>query len=716
MPPVNLKDRIAALQQRNASTAGHGSESTTGRLPGASSLKDKIANFERKGAVPIPKGRFGTSAPVATDGSTKRRGELYGNRVPELAKPSPDAVLPLRKRAVSTSDALHSRPASPDVPPVPHLPGEPLQCDVLESHLLPFDKPAARRVVSDVLPRKNPTFEPEPLVREVEDAVTAGGSEAAMETISEAVIYAEVSPTITDTPLETSPTLTRADEAEPSSVVVLSGGVDDEDVSEPETIKMVDAAPSDTPSEPIPITPVSAAEETAAPEPPMIGDLEVSSPTVPSIHDVAVLVENLTVNTEADSSSLLEDSTASSESQLTTPSDNLSFAMAESPIGTQGNLAKAVSTPSSPIVVSPQDAAPSSPAVTPSTLRNSASVRQSVLSEMSVGGESLVLDVKEAIIVTEPPHIVSPTITRATLVPAPTPTPTPSASLPNTVSATEQALLERRATQKSFHAVVHRKVRETTSAEPVNPLPVPPKEAPNLSTPRASATRRIRVEGSTEPQSPGFTDLLSLVADAALLEEQLASSRSPSKSSIPTPTLNVHPTVPKIPESGATTSTVTQSPRHLQPESSPSSNSSHSYQLPAVHVRSRTTSEHPTTPPREGGRYFSSLRVRKKSMPGAYPRTSVCSEMSTDSSMLVSRPVTPTSYGQDSLNSDASSVRSSTKSWKSPKKGISRAGSWLFRGKSKNHIVVEGMSRNPDFIASKFIDYGIRAGCASGCF
>ena len=99
VPPVNLKDRIAALQQRSVSPGTSLDSaplaSASGRAPGGgvTSLKDKIANFERKGAVPVPKGRFGSGAPPATDGTTKKRGELYGNRVPELQKPTAEAEI-----------------------------------------------------------------------------------------------------------------------------------------------------------------------------------------------------------------------------------------------------------------------------------------------------------------------------------------------------------------------------------------------------------------------------------------------------------------------------------------------------------------------------------------------------------------------------------------------------------------------------------------------
>ncbi len=122
-----------------------------------------------------------------------------------------------------------------------------------------------------------------------------------------------------------------------------------------------------------------------------------------------------------------------------------------------------------------------------------------------------------------------------------------------------------------------------------------------------------------------------------------------------------------------------------QPERPTQASSSSETTISAApsHVRT-STSQDPPSPSQRGSRYFS-LRVRKQSMPGAYPRNSVCSEMSSsgDSSVLVSRPSTPPNLANDSLASDASSVRSSTKSWKSPRKSLGRASSWLFRGKNK---------------------------------
>jgi hypothetical protein len=119
--PSNLKDRIAALQQHNGSpsptpspTSSHRDTSIT---PPRGSLRDKIAKFERKGGVPIPRGSFGMGMPPPEEaGSTKSR-ELYGNRVAALGKGRPTAPGNSAHRAVTSPPMLSLSPssrASPD--------------------------------------------------------------------------------------------------------------------------------------------------------------------------------------------------------------------------------------------------------------------------------------------------------------------------------------------------------------------------------------------------------------------------------------------------------------------------------------------------------------------------------------------------------------------------------------------------------------------------
>ncbi|KAI9510268.1 hypothetical protein F5148DRAFT_959807, partial [Russula earlei] len=93
-PPSNLKERIAALQQCNTPPSPTPPPSSTpsrdaSLTPPRGSLRDKIAKFERKGGVPIPRGSFGMGVPPPDEaGSTKSR-ELYGNRVAALGKGRP---------------------------------------------------------------------------------------------------------------------------------------------------------------------------------------------------------------------------------------------------------------------------------------------------------------------------------------------------------------------------------------------------------------------------------------------------------------------------------------------------------------------------------------------------------------------------------------------------------------------------------------------------
>ncbi|KAG7092964.1 hypothetical protein E1B28_009265 [Marasmius oreades] len=99
--PANLKERIAAIEQRNNAsqrqrplspppTTSTGSSFLTPQTTGSGgggALKEKIARFEKKGGVPVPRGSFGLGAPPPVEkGPIKRRGELYGNRIPSAAR------------------------------------------------------------------------------------------------------------------------------------------------------------------------------------------------------------------------------------------------------------------------------------------------------------------------------------------------------------------------------------------------------------------------------------------------------------------------------------------------------------------------------------------------------------------------------------------------------------------------------------------------------
>ena len=112
-PQGNLKDRIAALQQRNGSPSPTSSPTPPSRdasvTPPRGSLRDKIAKFERKGGVPIPRGSFAMGVPLPEDASTKSR-ELYGNRVAALGKGRPTAPGNSGHRSVTSPAPISATP------------------------------------------------------------------------------------------------------------------------------------------------------------------------------------------------------------------------------------------------------------------------------------------------------------------------------------------------------------------------------------------------------------------------------------------------------------------------------------------------------------------------------------------------------------------------------------------------------------------------------
>ena len=122
---ANLKERIAAIEQRNSGIGAPNQRATSpipngtpvpgsnsNAVPPATGFRDKIAKFERKGGVPVPRGRFGLGAPPVSEGP-RRQGELYGNRIPAPARTSSGSMLPvLVGRATSPTSTL-----APNTPP-----------------------------------------------------------------------------------------------------------------------------------------------------------------------------------------------------------------------------------------------------------------------------------------------------------------------------------------------------------------------------------------------------------------------------------------------------------------------------------------------------------------------------------------------------------------------------------------------------------------------
>ncbi|KAI0093771.1 hypothetical protein BDY19DRAFT_902507 [Irpex rosettiformis] len=743
IPQVNLKDRIAALQQRNASLSQPGSDIGTPSIPGriamtgASSLKDKIANFERKGAVPVPRGRFGESAPATNDSLLNKRGELYGNRVPELAKSTGEAALLVRKRTVSSHTARSysiSKPLTPmltgDAPPLPPLP--PLQpqrtgdwAGFSEARFPSnFDK-VERRVASDALPRTSPILDIEvegPLTETQDEGKVIGKEEVQSvgdrqdesakksQIILESTFASPTDPTTTQQAehstyvsgpgLDKVPRKVLLDAGTPAKSaqdgpLTLETGVNPEVttvVSTPEqvpppVIEVVEHDLTPTPSSDAlqGLIESSTVQTIAFPLVPAHG---LSSANVPADDTSPPPSAPLSLNTESGSSGSEEVSISSEE--LHTPSDT-SFQTAEFPANAK--IADAV-----PVVVV-QDVVV---AELPSTLS------PAVKTESPISRPSDLPDTPQ----TAKPKLaalVSPT--QSVVIPATTPS-----------SPSEKAVLEYKAGQKSFHAVVHRKIVEASPVEPVPTTPVtrPAQKRTNPSfPPQKSTVQRVISQAYVEPESPSMGDLAALVADAAMLEEVLA---DPAKK----PARRTKPTLPEIRESR---SLERSRPAEIRiegvhgntifpPEDSPYSDhktaaNSSSFFTSNLRTAPTTTRKSTSTSPSrasQGPKSFSSLRVRKQSMPGAYPRTSVCSEMSTDESTMVSTSSSPPVYSRD--GSDTSSIRSSSKSWKSSKKGIGRASSWLFRKKEERPLppLPEPTSPIPSTTLSPNMAVGSRRG------
>ncbi|KAF7305121.1 hypothetical protein MKEN_01227300 [Mycena kentingensis (nom. inval.)] len=83
---MSLKERIAAIQER--ATSPTPAAGPNGSPPHASALAAKIAAFEGKGGIPVPRANssFGIAAPPPE--AKKQRAELYGNRLQPARIPS----------------------------------------------------------------------------------------------------------------------------------------------------------------------------------------------------------------------------------------------------------------------------------------------------------------------------------------------------------------------------------------------------------------------------------------------------------------------------------------------------------------------------------------------------------------------------------------------------------------------------------------------------
>ncbi|KAI0780512.1 hypothetical protein BD413DRAFT_4030 [Trametes elegans] len=176
VPPVDLKARIAAFQEQqkaNASKQSKNASSTSTTLPKPSNaaganLRDRIASFEKQGAVPAPKSRFGFAPIPQQDesSSSKRHGELYGNRIPGLSRPHipvPQSTKGEKRETSrtrsSTRTELERYATSPSPPHSPFLSseiGEPIGDVLSDSELALTDEPSGELGVPSALATSPP--------------------------------------------------------------------------------------------------------------------------------------------------------------------------------------------------------------------------------------------------------------------------------------------------------------------------------------------------------------------------------------------------------------------------------------------------------------------------------------------------------------------------------------------------------------------------------
>lgn len=768
---MNLKDRIAALQQRNAGSSQdqkQGAALANGaRATG--SLRDKIASFEKQGAVPVPRGSFGLGAPPVDDGSSRRRGELIGNRVPGLSRPvAPVPTHPSRAtsptgspgRVRAASATIQSRASSRSVSPNLSADGEAEGIysspeAALEEAASPRSPrqsaawQARRRSVSDIVAKFSlPPVAVEPLPEGQEEGESSPlAVNVSPDSGDTSIVSSTAQPSTQQAPAtdreELSHDLPSQTDADATDLSIPAGPVVDSPHREPDTQSRGDGQPPpndvvqsavDVPSPPAsPLadayTESSSADLTVLPVPP--DNLIV--PTAPLPNDDAQ------DHTVVSSPSPVATSNEPNETPaVVPPCDDVKVAASQEVAVVNEPAEPVVSTSAtSSIPPAEEEIVTSSTSLTlpkvPAPLK--LETRATVDPE-EFANQSLALDTHDAVIVTEPPRVVTPIMTRAVLVPVSPISPARSDDTPPAPTPTfvEPSLTPKSANGGSFRAVVHRKV--TSGSKEI-------KESTSGSRAQRVSDLRIAVDS---PQSPGFTDLADLMADAALLEQQLSGLGSPKK----LPTVNTVPSTP--PPASALRNTafpprveVTMSEQsHISDDVSTSGDGhgtgSSEYNSPQEfpslpeprtpspvyqqedHRRSRAISDEPKTPvtstaskerPRSRllsdtpppvppksprPRYFSTLLSRRPSstkdslmpMPGAYPRDSVCSEMSEDDSVLA----TPPSPRFDHANSDAISVVSSTRSWKMPSKGLARATSFADRLWSKRS------NRNTVVIAS----------------
>lgn len=606
-PPVNLRERIAALQQRNVSPSQQqASQFAAKNLPssGTGCLRDRIAKFEEKGGIPVPRGSFGMGGPqLAENAPAKKRGELYGNRVQGLGRqggtpssrsgsplpPADDSPLP-RKRCVSTGGALLKgtppRFATDEPIPIPPLPPTP-------------SPPSARRnsLAVDFGPTESVISSREVSQRADEDSESPSPSPSTSPSLGVGGTSGIITPSQSLEP------------ATPSEDAPLQ---DMDALSQLEQDSAVTGHPPQADPDLVPAIAL---------------DLVTSSQSSPEV----VTVVEVTSAVEPD--------------QIIDPvSDEQSKTSYHLPPSVDASVTDAqpseATLPDSSSTILPSFVAP-----------NAATQRDSALTHPTAANDKDYDDAAKPVLISESP----PADERGTIsisVPHPRIQVQPSPPSPDLDVETTKVEGKR-----SFTAVVHRKVTEMPAATaPTSTLSAP-------ITPQVARVRRTGITISAEPlSSPGYGELAILLEEAALLEMKLTEGDSY------TPSEPVEAALPKTPANDAfatdvrfaSLSTLTELVE--APSTETASLSERSISIPSIREPTidgdipeedegdgrslASTSASQRSPSHK--RYLSSIRRltgRRSSnyMPGAYPRDSIstCSE---DSAQIT----TPSDHGDGS--------------------------------------------------------------------
>lgn len=610
-PPVNLKERIAALQQRNVSPSQQQtSQFASKNLPssGTGCLRDKIAKFEEKGGIPVPRGSFGMGAPqLAENAPAKKRGELYGNRVQNMGRPgcspssrsgSPlppadDSPLP-RKRCVSTGGTLlkGTPPRFTTGEPIPALPSTP-------SPTLPFARrnslavdfgPTQRAVsfgeasqhVDEDLESPSPSLSTSPSLRVRDPA----GVIVPSQTLEPVTSSDDVLPQDMDAPsqAEQDPAVVGLGlQADSNMVPVIALDVVAPSQSSPEVVTVVEVA--------------SAVEPGQTIDPP-----SDEKPQSPRHHPLSV---DVSMADARPSEAALPDSSSTISHSLVTPN-----------------------------TVTEDDSVLAPPRTSTITSGANDKERDDVATSL-LASESSPTEECGTISLIVPPH------PRIQVQPSP---PSPDSGIETTKPEVK----------RSFTAVVHHKVTEMPAATaPTSSLSAP-------MTPQIARVRRTGITIAPEPLlSSGYGELAILLEEAALLEMKLTEGdgSEPVEAALPkTPTVDTFATDIRSVSSSTLTEYVEA------PSAETASLSERSISIPSIREPNMdrdipeedegdgrslaSTSASQRSPSHR--RYLSSIRrltSRRSSnyMPGAYPRDSIstCSE---DSAPVA----TPSDHGDGS--------------------------------------------------------------------